>query len=77
MAETRDFTHKFGTCRSPPVFFGNAEKQGPALRACFSRPPPRPLIHTGSKGPPPPELQWTAGLLPSTIMASNAVLGNQ
>ena len=25
----------------------------------FQTPPP--LIHTDSKGPPPPELQWTAG----------------
>ena len=28
--------------------------------ACFPDPPP-PLTHTGSKGPPPPELQWTVG----------------
>ena len=33
-------------------------KSGPSSR--FSRPPP-PLIHTGSKGPPPPEVQWTVG----------------
>ena len=44
-----------------PSFFGNAENKVRPFEYVLQTPPP-PLIHTGSKGPPPPELQWTAGL---------------
>ena len=62
IAETCDFTHKFGKSGSPPIFFGTGGtiRSGPS--SLFSRPPP-PLIPTGSKGPPPPEMQWTAALI--------------
>ena len=43
-----------------PFFLAMEKNKVRPFEPVFQTPPP--LIHTGSKGPPPPELQWTAGL---------------